>query len=199
MGAESLGTLGRTSHVGQARVERDVTSVLNELIRRRVVTTMARAGHFSAAVEDELDGKIDLLPFALTSNLDAISQSRNGTMCPARTTVLWEVLIQTVGEVVGAINVAPSKTFWEGSLTDVLVRQSAENVIGAIVSLQYFDLVHPLLGRGDAHGQGSYGGKEDLHCCVVRAAKELGNGSAQQRAITKCARSESQRFQARLA
>ena len=175
MGAETLGTLGRTSHVGQARVERDVTSVLNELIRRRVVTTMARAGHFSAAVEDELNGKIDLLPFALTSDLDAISQSRNGTMCPARTTVLREVLIQTVGEVIGAINVAPSKTFWEGSLTDVLVRQSAENVFGAIVSLQYFDLVHPLLGRGDAHGQGSYGGKEDLHCCVLGVAKELGN------------------------
>ena len=84
------------------------------------------------------------------------------------------MLIETVGEVVGAINVAPSKTFWEGSLTDVLVRQSAENVFGAIVSLQYFDLIHPLLGRGDSHGQGSYGGKEDLHYCVVRVSKELG-------------------------
>ena len=83
MGTETLGTLGRTSHVGQARVEGDVASILNELIRRRVITTMAGAGHFSAAVEDELNGKIDLLPFALTSNLDAISQSRNGTMRPA--------------------------------------------------------------------------------------------------------------------
>ena len=65
-------------------------------------------------------------------------------------------MIETVGEVVGAIDVAPSKAFWKSSLTDVLVRQSAENVFGAIVSLQDFDLVHPLLGRGDAHGQGSY-------------------------------------------
>ena len=83
MGAETLGTLGRTGHVGQARVEGDVASILNELIRRRVVTTMTGAGHFSATVENELDGKIDLFPFALTSNLNAISQSRNGTMRPA--------------------------------------------------------------------------------------------------------------------
>ena len=82
MGTEPFGTLGRTSHVGQARVEGDVASVLNELIRRRVVTTMTGAGHFSATIENELDGKIDLFPFALSSNLDAISQSRNGTMRP---------------------------------------------------------------------------------------------------------------------
>jgi hypothetical protein len=47
MGAEALGTFGRTSHVGQAGIKRDVSSVLNELIRRRVVATMARAGHLS--------------------------------------------------------------------------------------------------------------------------------------------------------
>ena len=164
MGAEALGTFGRTSHVGQAGVKGDVSSVLDELIRRRVVTTVARAGNFSSAVENELDGEIDLLPFALPSNFDAISQSRNGTVRPARATVLRQVLIETVGEVVGAVDVAPCKTFWESSLADVLVRQSAENVLGAIVTVQYFNLVHPLLGRGDAHSQGSYGGKEDLHC-----------------------------------
>ena len=92
MGAEALGTLGRTSHVGQTRVERDVASILNELIRRRVVTTMTGAGHFSATIENELDGKIDLFPFALTSNLDAISQSRDGAMGPAATTILWTAI-----------------------------------------------------------------------------------------------------------
>jgi hypothetical protein len=93
-------------------------------------------------------------------------------MGPARPAVLGQVLIERVGEVVSAVDVAPSEGLGKRSFTDVLVRQGAEDILRAIVTLQNFNLVHPLLGRGDAHSQGCYGGNKHFHRCVVRGGRQ---------------------------
>lgn len=80
------------------------------------------------------------------------------------------MLVQRMGEVVGAIDVSPSEGLGKGRFADVLVRQSTQHMLGPIVSVENFDLVHPLLRRGNPHGQGGYGGKEDLHASGVSAA-----------------------------
>ena len=163
MGTEPLGALGGTCQIGQTGVERDVSGVLDELIRCRVVTAMARTGNLGSAIENELDRKVNLFTLSLAGNLDAIGESRDGTMSPARATILRQMLVQRMGEVVGAIDVSPSEGLGKGRFADVLVRQSTQHMFGPIVSVENFDLVHPLLRRGNPHGQGGYGGKEDLH------------------------------------
>ena len=74
MGTEPLGALGGTCQIGQTGVERDISGVLDELIRRRVVTAMARASNFGSAVENKLDRKINIISLGLTSNLDPVRQ-----------------------------------------------------------------------------------------------------------------------------
>ena len=169
MGTEPLGALGGTCQIGQTGVERDISGVLDELIRCRVVTPMARTGNLGSAIENELDRKVDLFTLSLARNLDAIGESRDGTMSPARAAILRQMLVQRMGEVVGAIDVSPSEGLGKGRFADVLVRQSTQHMLGPIVSVENFDLVHPLR-RGNPHGQGGYGGKEDLHGSGVSAA-----------------------------
>lgn len=91
--------------------------------------------------------------------------STRSTGVAIHSTYLRQMLVQRVGEVVGAIDVSPSEGLGKGrfEFADVLVRQSTQHMLGPIVSVENFDLVHPLLRRGNPHGQGSYGGKEDLH------------------------------------
>ena len=89
--------------------------------------------------------------------------STRSTGVAIHSTYLRQMLVQRVGEVVGAIDVSPSEGLGKGRFADVLVRQSTQHMLGPIVSVENFDLVHPLLRRGNPHGQGSYGGKEDLH------------------------------------
>ena len=62
---------------------------------------MARAD--AATVEHMLHRQIDVDPFTLARDFDAITQSGNRTVSPVRTAVLGDVLVEGLGEVVGAI------------------------------------------------------------------------------------------------
>ena len=50
---------------------------------------------------------IDIWPCCLPSYLDPIRQGRCGCLCPARSTVLWYMLVLSLGEVVHTGNIAP--------------------------------------------------------------------------------------------
>ena len=62
----------RACHVGDAGIVGDEASLLNELVGSSVVASMTRAGHFCSTIENELNGKINIIAFAIASNLDAI-------------------------------------------------------------------------------------------------------------------------------
>ena len=119
MGTEPLGALGGTCQIGQTGVERDISGVLDELIRCRVVTPMARTGNLGSAIENELDRKVNLFTLSLAGNLDAIGESRDGTMSPARATILRQMLVQRMGEVGLAIDVSPSEGIGKIVIADV--------------------------------------------------------------------------------
>lgn len=54
---------------------------------------MARSSTFGAAVEDELDGKVNVVPLGFASDLDAIGKTAQGAMGPTAATVLRNVLL----------------------------------------------------------------------------------------------------------
>lgn len=80
--AEAFIGLFRTRHVGLACIIRDVASFLNELVGASVVTTVTTSSHFSSAVENELDRKIDFISSAETGNLDTIRKATQGAVGP---------------------------------------------------------------------------------------------------------------------
>ena len=92
--AEAFLTLRTARQVRQAGIERNVPSVLDELIGTRVVATMTTSRHFRAAIQNELDREINLFTLSLTGDLDSVRKGRNRAMSPARATILREVLIQ---------------------------------------------------------------------------------------------------------
>lgn len=53
---------------------------------------MARSSTFGAAVEDELDGKVNVVPLGFASDLDAVGKTAQGAMGPTAATVLRNVL-----------------------------------------------------------------------------------------------------------
>ena len=86
-----------------------MASLLDKLIDARMVTAIARSRHFGSTVENVLNGKVNIVALSLSSNLDAIRQTTQGTMRPTRATILRNVLIQAVRQVRGSIDIAPVK------------------------------------------------------------------------------------------
>ena len=70
---------------------------------------VARTGRFRSAVQNELNGEVNINSLPLPVNLDSVSKGGQGGVRPTRTTVLRDMLIQVHGEVVHAIDVAPIK------------------------------------------------------------------------------------------
>jgi hypothetical protein len=70
------------------------------------------------------------------SNLDAVSESRKSTVRPTASTILWNVLIETVREVAHAVNVAPAKGVRQILRLDILIRQRGSVGISDLVSLE---------------------------------------------------------------
>ena len=59
------------------------------------------------AREEHLRSDVDVGPGSLSGDLDAIGESRGGSVGPAGATVFWDVLVSDVGEVVSSFNVVP--------------------------------------------------------------------------------------------
>ena len=54
-----------------------------------------------------MGGDVDVGPGGLSGDLDSVGENRGGGMGPARSTVLGNVLVPHVGQVVGIVDVVP--------------------------------------------------------------------------------------------
>ena len=77
-----------------ASVVGDATGVLDVLVRSARVAAVARAGDVLAAVQDDLNGQVDVRPRRLSHDLHAVSQRRHRAMGPTRAAVHGNVLVQ---------------------------------------------------------------------------------------------------------
>mmetsp|Transcript_27737 Transcript_27737/g.40992 ORF Transcript_27737/g.40992 Transcript_27737/m.40992 type:complete len:265 (-) Transcript_27737:329-1123(-) len=91
--AEPLGRFLRASNVRLTRIKRNKASLLNEMVRSRSGATMAGTGNVTSAVEDELNGQVDVVSLALSGDFHTVGQRREGSVCPARSAVLGNVLV----------------------------------------------------------------------------------------------------------
>jgi hypothetical protein len=96
-----------TSQVRAAGIVGNVSGFLDEFINAGVVSPVTTAGSFSATIENVLDGQVDVIAGAFASDLDPIRQTRNGTMGPTTSTILGQVLVQTVGKVRNTVDITP--------------------------------------------------------------------------------------------
>ena len=110
---ESFRTFRRASQVGIASIVGDIANVLDELVSTGVVSTMARSGIFRSTVQNELDAEVDVITLSLASNLDTVSKAGERSMCPARSTVLRNMLVETLGQVTHAIDISPRERVWK--------------------------------------------------------------------------------------
>jgi hypothetical protein len=115
---------------------------MNQLVDARVISTMAGTGSFRTAVQDELDGEVDVVTYAPTRDFDAVLEGANGSMCPAGSAVVRDVLIEHFGEVGLSINVVPRKILGEVFLIEVGVGQGACNLASLLMSIQELDLIY---------------------------------------------------------
>lgn len=104
---ESLLTLGAAGQVGLAGVEGDVSVVLDEFVDAGVVPSVTAPRFGGAAVQDPLDGEVDVVALALTCDFDAIGEGGDGAVGPAGSAVVGDVLVQMFGEVGFAVDVVP--------------------------------------------------------------------------------------------
>jgi len=65
------------------------------------------------AGDKNLRSNIDIRPSCFSGNLDSIRQSRCSGVSPARSTVLWNMLVSNVGKIINSVNIIPEKLFWE--------------------------------------------------------------------------------------
>jgi len=71
----------------------------------------------TVAIQDVLHRQFNIWRISTAGNLDAILQSRNGTMCPTCTAILWNVLVKHGSAIVYTIFVTPCEgTCHGGSL-----------------------------------------------------------------------------------
>jgi hypothetical protein len=68
----------------------------------------------SWAGNENLRSDVDVWPGSISRDLYSVWKGRSGGMGPARSTVLGNMLIPQVGEVVGGVNVVPHPVVWEG-------------------------------------------------------------------------------------
>jgi hypothetical protein len=72
------------------------------------------AGANIAAVEDVLDREVDLRGGGFTHDLDSVSECGDGSVSPARTAILGDMLVEGLGTVVHSIAVTPGEVGREG-------------------------------------------------------------------------------------
>lgn len=98
--------------------------------------SVARSGHFRAAVENVLDREVNVFALPTTGNLDPVSQTAQGTVRPTRTTILRNVLIQRVRQIGLALHIAPRKVVGQGPSIHVRVRKRTRVIIQDSMTIQ---------------------------------------------------------------
>ena len=128
---------------------------------------MARPG--VAAVEDVLHSEVDVDALRLACDLDAVTKGRRSTVCPARPTVLRDVLVQVLCQVAHTVHVTPGEVRRQVCGLHVRVRECAHDMGLDTRSSLLLTCPHEglLLRR---HGGGAQqehcGGLHCLVCCV---------------------------------
>ena len=87
--------------------------LINPLVAcvRRATMTTKRIDLLAG--DEDLWGEIDIGPSSFSLNLDSVWEGRSHSVSPARSTVLWVVLLTNVGKVVDSINITPVKWGWK--------------------------------------------------------------------------------------
>jgi hypothetical protein len=70
-----------------------------------MIPSTTRSSHFGTAIENELNGKVNVCAFRASGNLNAIGEGAQGPMSPTGATVLRQVLIERVSQVGDSIHV----------------------------------------------------------------------------------------------
>jgi len=112
-----------------------------------------------SAIQDVLHRQVNLNAFALLSNFDAVTEGRHTAMCPARATILRNVLVQGLGAIALAVDVAPIVAGWEDGFSQCLVRGrlsciSAPDDTGCLILLLVPDQAMELNSRHCWHNAG---------------------------------------------
>jgi len=98
-------------------------------INGNVISTFARSG--VTAVNDVLNGQISGGPSTTTFDVDTVSKSGRGSMSPARSTILRDVLVASGRSVVNSIDISPIESSWKCLWINVFPRQRLANVLSA--------------------------------------------------------------------
>lgn len=131
--AKAVGRVRRTGQVGLTGIVGDEPLFLNKFIGASVTASMTRACRVSPTIENELNGEINFIARGVASNLDAIGQGRECTVRPTGTTVLRNVLIQTLCEVRLAIDIGPREVGWQVILRNVRVGKGRGVVVANVM------------------------------------------------------------------
>ena len=67
----------------------------------------------TGARDKNLWGDVDIGPSSLSGDLDSVREGGGGGMSPARSAVLWDVLVSNIGQVVDIINIVPNESLWD--------------------------------------------------------------------------------------
>lgn len=72
-------------------------------------SSMTRPRHLSPTIQQKLYAQIDIIAFTIACNFDPICEGGDTGMGPAGSAVLWNVLVELMGEAAfaGAVDVVP--------------------------------------------------------------------------------------------
>merc|ERR1719231_617982 len=130
--AQALLGLRGARDVGLRGLVRDARAgLLRDLVEPlvRAVDGAAVARVDVGAVQDMLDGDVDVDALGTARDLDAVAERRDGAVRPARAAVLRDVLVAAHGAKVGAVDVAPVPLGGEVGGVHVLMRQRRLGVV----------------------------------------------------------------------
>jgi len=102
------------------------TVIMSVRVDREIVTTIATSS--VGAVDDFLHTEISGWPYSFSQNVDAVSKGGCGSVSPARTAILWNVLVAGSAGIVLAIHITPVPVRGEVSRLEVVVRKWRSNV-----------------------------------------------------------------------
>ncbi len=142
MGAESLFRFIRACQIRLTGFIGDKSLLMNQFVNAGMISSVTGTGSFRTAVQDELDGEVDVVTDAPTSDFDTVLESRNSSVGPTGSTVVGNVLIEHFGKVGLAFDVVPAKVFGKVFLVEVGVGQGAFNLASLLMSIHKLNFIN---------------------------------------------------------